>query len=628
MALQAPQHQRQLPYAGPSQQHEPTSLLTTQPKRPLEDSQEWVLFSPTGAPSTAQTHTTSTERTPKTAGRSRISDFGSLDTAARSQDEEEDDDITCQGTELDEEDNEELDSLDDGLHAFHEPPESSGPGQRPYQSGSILPTHDGLGGFRASASPVQEQLWHYERYNPRRRHARRRSSVQKKLDALEAVDELHHDNENNQRIEKWRMEQSKALLEEVERETRRQRRMSRQSTTRSPVELVAEDQASMGGPSMEEVLTRPDPGSKPIPQVENESIWRRFTRHFIHDLMGIDEDLLSVLFGESLPVDAMPAQNDTAPENKDTSRDLAAPSADFREQRLFQRIARELGILIYHISEHPGAFSTYLRTQETPDYAGLSGSRISEHNIAPAVSTTDANTASISNPAAVTFAPTLQQTNHTTDASLWGIETDARDDPFDVTRSKPLPNIAEEPSHVTTTATAAAMQEREYWERELDIKMVFNYLRNRFSASRTLPPSSPEASSTGQPRRDSGFDGYAATTVDLSTSPGSRKRAALIRRHHPLTARSAAAERTGGTGAARRVDLLHRHHLHHHNHGHNHGGLAGLSTLKRPGSSSCASQSTRSKKSLSRHSGSSSRNYWDLGGSVGSAGFGSDAGIA
>ena len=612
MAL-APQQQRQIPYAGPSQQPQSISVSPPLQRRPLDESQEWILFSPDAAPSTIQTHTTSTERTPKTAGRSRLSDFGSLDTAARSQDEaDEEDDVTCQGTEIDEEENEELDSLDDGLHAFHEAPEAGGLAQRPYQSGSILPTHDGLGGFRASATPAQEQLWQYERYNPRRRHARRRSSVQKRLEAMESTEEANHENEKTQRIERWRMEQSRALVEEIERETRRQRRMSRVSVARSSADAMTEDQASMSGPSMEEILTRPDSSHQPSQEMESETFWQRFTRRVIHDLIGIDENLLSVIFGETLPPEAVAP---TAPSVQDQGLALLPTSS--WDHRLLQRIARELGILVHHLSEHPGAFSTYLHTQDPPAYAGLAPFLNSDHQATTTVSPVETNQASLSNPSAIPFAPTLQQPDYSADASMWGIDTDTNADISGVARPTHLPNITEEPSSPPAAATIA--QEREYWERELDVKMVFSYLRKRFSSR----PTSPEPEHAPAFRRDSGYGGCG----EMSTSPESRKRAALIRRHHPLTSRSATAER-GGATASRRSELLHRHHLHQASHGYNHGGLAGVVGLRRPGSSSCASQSTRSKKSLSRRSGGSSRNYWDLGGSIGSAGFGSDAGVA
>jgi hypothetical protein len=177
-----PQSSRQIPQHAP----EPASEVATssqQLKRPLEASEEWILFSPIAPSTTARTQTTSTERTPRTAGLSRFSEFGSLDTAAQS---DQDGDVgTFLGTE------EELDSLDDGLHAFHEPSEYGAPASRLLQSGeTVLPTHDGLGEFQPDAT-MQEHMWQFER--PRRRAVRRRSSVQRHFTTLDETEEVNQE---------------------------------------------------------------------------------------------------------------------------------------------------------------------------------------------------------------------------------------------------------------------------------------------------------------------------------------------------------------------------------------------------------------------------------------------------
>src|SRR5664279_894600 len=88
------------------------------PPQPLEESQEWILFSPIAPSVTDGTYTTSTGRT-RTAGRSRISDFGSLDTAARSYGYDEGSEHTEGAIEEEEaEEDGELDSLDSHLHEF------------------------------------------------------------------------------------------------------------------------------------------------------------------------------------------------------------------------------------------------------------------------------------------------------------------------------------------------------------------------------------------------------------------------------------------------------------------------------------------------------------------------------
>src|SRR5579871_542547 len=221
MAFRQPQHRphtsRQLSFP----ESELVPIASSQRKRSLEESEEWILFSPTAAPSTiTKTQTTSTERTPRTAVLSHLSDFGSLDTAAHS-DDQDDENITEHGSEPDDE--AELDSLDDGLHAFHEPSEVSSPRHRLDHSEGVFPTHDGFGKFGDNSAAIHQQLWQFERSH--RRKQRRTSSVQRTLDALEQLDGPSQESERIRRIEKWRLEQSRALLEEIERETRRMRQM-------------------------------------------------------------------------------------------------------------------------------------------------------------------------------------------------------------------------------------------------------------------------------------------------------------------------------------------------------------------------------------------------------------------
>ncbi|KAF1809408.1 hypothetical protein P152DRAFT_403559, partial [Eremomyces bilateralis CBS 781.70] len=466
-------------------------------KRTLEDSQEWVLFSPdtaTSSPSLIRTHTASTGRTLRTVGLTRYSDVGSLDTAARSDqissdaygDEDAidvDNDLTCHGS--DEEGTADLDSLDDGLHAFHELSDwSGGPRARLDQSGgTVLPTHDGFGSFNASGTQavMQEQIGQFERYNTRRRGSsqvrRRTSSIQRRLDALQEVEELTGEHDRIQMVERWRLEQSKALLEEIERETRRMRRMSRTIG------------AAMSAASATGVDEPP----------ENESWWQRFTRKVIRDLMGIDENLLSVIFGEALPIEATASGdgNDSAgttPTNS-TMRDILAEGQDELdhswEHRLLSRIARELGSLVHQLSEHPGAFSTYVRTQETPTYVGARGPSSRQPTTHPTGTIAHDNspfgplsplTPTTSNSTGPLFQPTVQTAHRTppfSDPSLWGIEEE----------EEPLPS---DPRHFNEL-------DRVYWERELDAKLIFNFLRQRFSSR----PSSPTPEASGLSRSPS-----------------------------------------------------------------------------------------------------------------------------
>ncbi|ETI27966.1 hypothetical protein G647_00415 [Cladophialophora carrionii CBS 160.54] len=514
-----------------NQSQESASQTHLQPT-PISESQEWVLFSP----STAESTITRTQ-TGQTAGASRASDI-SLNTAGRSGRLEPsvfDEDVTEDG---------ELDSLDDGLHAFRESPLY--PTISNQTQGAVLPAHDGLGSFQASSPPVLEQLWQHEAYNPKRKHDghhRRPSSVQRRLDTIDEI-EAQASEEKRMRIEKWRIEQSQALMDEVERETRRRlRRGSRQSTYQETLASVNEDVLGTT-PKQSDFLSQPGEQLG-----ESEPFWRRITRRFIRDVIGIDEPLLSVIFGESLPEEALEQRPSSSnPLSTIPEQTLVGPDVEDSTWRdkLLQRIARELGVFVHQLSPHPGAFATYSRS---PDYAGmpvLVAHSKQQNSVPSAVEARVPDT--VSSAMTPNFPPTVRDPAH---AESWGFEEDA------VSATSPL------------NSSRSLQREREYWERELDLKMVFRYLRDRFVSRSSTQ--SPQASR--QPIED------AAT------------RTAIIRQHHPLIART--------QRSPVRVRRESR------------------TSIKRP-TSSCASESVRSSRKASLVMSGSSRNYWDIGGSVGS----------
>ncbi|GAB1740172.1 hypothetical protein NU219Hw_g5085t1 [Hortaea werneckii] len=601
MAFRQPQ-QRPQPLRQPSLSRQTADVqapASPAHKRPVEDSQEWILFSPRYADGRSQTTTTTTSQTPRTA---TATDLGSLETHIRSQPADSAEEATCQGTEVDDE-NEELDSLDDGLHAFqHNPFSASSNHQLDQSGGTVLPTHDGLGAF--SSGGLQEQLWQFERYNPhRRRHVRRRSSIQQRLDEVE--EESEHDliDERTARIEKWRLEQSKAVLEEIEKETRRRRRrMSRMSALSgaasnvAPVETNDTYNESIAGeysalPKSQEQAPQP-----------TESWWQRITKRVIQDLIGLDENTLSVIFGEQLPEDPSPTPTPQSPIASSAARhDSRVTFRDNEyhwETRFLERIARELGVLIHQLSEHDGrAFSTYQSILEVPEYAGLPPmhEQQEQQQRQPSLRSQrrrkSAEPGPESAPSDALFTPTVPQTTASPgeqpDTSLWGIEEEPHDQ------------------------DDAALQERAYWERDIDVNMIFSYLRRRFSSGGA--PAEPQPEPAGPlPASWATINSAGPAGAALGTSPESFRRAELIRQQHPLVSRAATAkDRTPSSPSIRRDSLLRRYQLQQLHH-------------KRAGSSSCASQSTkRSRRSRS----TSSRNYWDLGGgSVGSLGSGGGPG--
>ncbi|KAF2834841.1 hypothetical protein M501DRAFT_1020446 [Patellaria atrata CBS 101060] len=612
MAFQQTQHRppplRRPSYSSPTPQPAELSAASPQRKRALEESEEWVLFSPSvAAPSTlTRTHTTSTERTPRTAGLSRLSDFGSLDTAAHSDRHGEGQDgETIYG---DEEEEGELDSLDDGLHAFHEPSEYSAPIRRLDESDrhpGVLPTHDGLGTFGTNEA-IQEHLWQFERYNPRRRLHRRRSSVQKRLDTMQE-EQVDEEDERTKRIEKWRMEQSLALLEEVERETRRRRRLSTRNINRNRRDSAHLTETMPTRRSKLAAVTTVSVGAEGAEEAnERENFWQRFTKR-IRDLIGIDEDLLSVIFGEALPEEIRaqgPSTSTTLslPEVPE-GQELTTYDVQNWEYKLLQRIARELGIIVNQLSEHPGAFTTYLRTQEPSLYAGLSGTNID--NLNPiSTSTASFNNINTSSPISTTtahlFAPTLTASPPlVNEVSHWGIDTD------------PTPDLDSTPKNPSPLANHAARDmetERAYWEKDFDVKMVFSFLVNRFSSR---PPSSSSLSSTTTPSAPRHT--IPVTVAQVKRVEEAGRRAQMIRRLHPLANeleneneyRTSTSAREQLQSASGNVNKKHRY------------------TPMMPTSrSSCASQSTRKSKSKG-----SSRHYWDLAGSARTVGTESAVGV-
>ena len=520
-----------------------------------------------------QTYTASTAQTPGTAALSRLSDFGSLETAARL----EQDALENRAVEEDpaDDDGEELDSLDDGLHAFQE---SSLYLEGPHcnQSESILPRHDGLGMFPLSGPSVQEQLWHFEQHNPRKRtatgHHRRRSSVQRRLDAVDDNDETSMERERFERIEKWRLEHSKILLEEVERQTRR--RLSRASQSQpSSVHLTNQD---IEAKSEERPRLQPASSGESAKSVsglitEREPFWQRVTRKVIRDFIGLDDAILSIIFGEALPPETFKPTVGLSSSRSAPNLSQAFNNDKGWEKRLLDRLAREIGVLVQQLSDHPGAFSTQT-TPQPLDYAGIpvpSLPQTSSLSLSPDNPPIPRSTSATS-PIDPHFTPTLQQRQQPTTsapsassssdnhhAALWGIEE-------------------EEPP-----TTSQPQTDLDYWERPPTLKTIFHLLHTRFISSRPSTPHHhpPKAKPTNN--------------IATASTADSLRRAALIRQHHPLVSRAHNAR-------ARAENSLRLYS------GNSHFSFG----EKRRGDSSCASVSAKRRRS------GSSRNYWDLGGST------------
>lgn len=554
-----------------------SAILAVPTRQEQAESQTWVLFTPGTDAGTTTSYLSSIQDDQVTPGRSRISDLGSLDTVARSDFNSQPDNSAVPTDVLEPEDDAELDSLDSHLSEFRTAPYHYAQQQGMEHTAPVFPSHDGLGSFRlngpGTSIEVQERLYAFEQFNPNHIRHRRESF---ELARLELESEEAQELERNRRIEAWRLEQSQLLLEDIRKETRRRRRQSEASQpktapshaktdgfgTRGALDEAADDAHCSGGDWHDQDASEPmDMGG---------GLWSRITRKVICDVMGIDDRMLAILFGEALPGDESISSTPTASRMDSSNPAFAQTESDSRgddstwQLHMLERIAQELGHFIHRLSAHPGAFSTYSRMQQMPlPYAGLP---VIPETAAPDSSEPTQNPEN-SVPTMPQFHPTVSQ-------------------PVDIPGARPSVPSATSPSmpDITPRESAQSFTQQE-WEQDLDVRLVFRYLRSRFTTSLSSAPQ------------------FTSGTSDLATSSTQElaAKAARIRQHHPLVSHSHAhhrprpAERRTFKVTTPSSPVALRHH-----------------------NGNCATQSTRrSGRRGSVSSRHSSRHYWDIGGSVG-----------
>jgi len=260
----------------------------------------------------------------------------------------------------------ELDSLDSHLPEFRTVPYQLQPSPH---TAPILPAHDGLGSFRLDRQELgaqfQEHLYAFEQFNPRRVR-RRRESMELADQDLEGDEARETD--KMRRIEEWRLEQSQFILEEIEKESRRRRLSELRGQRQGPVNQHTEGFLTLRTESQD---TEWHDHSNPASTEKSENGWTQTIRTVIRDLIGIDDKVLSVLFGEGLPDDDDLSTTPKASQINIADSTYSRQDTTWQE-RILARIARELGLLVHRLSDHPGAFSAYVRMQQMPlPYAGL-----------------------------------------------------------------------------------------------------------------------------------------------------------------------------------------------------------------------------------------------------------------
>ncbi|KAI0019295.1 hypothetical protein F4780DRAFT_447859 [Xylariomycetidae sp. FL0641] len=569
MAFHQPTRQAAQRVFRPSHEPEDTHAAPQPASQSVEDSQTWVLFAPAATDAgTTTSYLTSTHKSDITPGRSRLSDLGSLHSIARSyaSTEQQHSSSFIDAIDEDDEDDGELDSLDSHLPEFRSTPQFYESSQALHHATPVVPAHDGLGSFQLDrevmGADVQNRLYAFEQYNPRR-VKRRRESLD--LAQAEFEDEEVRTSDKMRRIEAWRLEQSRYLLEEIQKETRRRRKSSVLSSSLArSADQKAEDVATSsatGDPAADQIDQGEewhDQGASELGG-EHDSVWDRITRKVIRDLMGIDDKMLSILLGEELPDD-----EDLSSTPRASGPSIAEQIADMPMEnstdsswqlRMLERVAKELGLLVHQLSGHPGAFSTFSRIQQTPiPYAGLPS--IPEATADPTAN----HKAYQRQPAMPEFKPTIPPQTR----------------PIDVPPARNVGGSHQGQSPIHGEPSAAATFTQDEWEQDLDVRLVFRYLRSRFlSRSNSV----------------TGLSGTTHSHLATSSTQDAAAKAARVRQHHPLVARPRPMERRKSKAATPSSPVLFRH------------------------ASSCASQSTR--RSVRRSSCSSSRHYWDIGGSVG-----------
>lgn len=523
-----------------------------------------------------------------------MSDLGATSTADGQASEEDAEGVDsvghAQGVARDEEDG--LDSLDSHLYAFDEPYMQRSLLDE-HNTAAVLPAHDGLGSFLERTNISQEHVLPL----PQRPITRIQSAL-----ALGDDDEMEVG--RAERIQAWRLEQSQILLERIEKEigqikTRKaavdDRGKSSLDSTREIKDTLQSsdhDRNHALGVAMESngMRASAENGSRHDGDGDDDDttmpFWKRITRRVIRDIIGIDEPLLSIIMGETLP-----EVNDTSgpsafltgdPLDARQDDDVAEAQHGW-EERLLERIALELGKVVHRISKHPGAFQTYLKTQEPPPYVGRTSSTSAAPKLpTPALSIDHRRSIDLTNGGSSQFFPSIPPLQASSPAATTAAAAG-------MARITPLPSMSSS-AHLEAERLRL---EREYWERELDISMVFSFFRSRFGRS-PRPLGLFNRPSTVVPSNTVTSAAAAAAAVASTTHSSAAARAAAIRQHHPLVSQPAS------------------HHL---------SFFPPASSLKR---SSCTSTSTTkskkargSERSATTTSTTSRNYYWDFGGAPG-----------
>ncbi|KAH0492306.1 hypothetical protein TgHK011_007265 [Trichoderma gracile] len=444
-----------------------------------EEAQTWVLFSPpTDVTTTSYLTEDEHDQSLETPGRSRLSDLGSLNTVARTgsaaaaaaQNDEAQSSALSAAADESQADDAELDSLDGHLPGFRSVPRSG-------FAMPVLPAHDGLGSFHLDQPTLgldaQDHIFQFERFNPRRVRRRMNSFDEAQFELEQAqVQEA----EKRERIEAWRLEHSRIIFEEVQREARRSRMMQQKRVVaQKPAPPKTEESTDAEDMTWHEE----DPDTHPEDKEDSEGFITRITRKVLRDLLGIDEKILSVMLGGDLLDDEELSRTPRPSEQgRGTGEATAAETEESWHMRILETVSRELGLLVNHLSKHPGAFSTYSHVHQVPlPYAGLPSIPETADSRTSASGRTTADKPGESR--FPEFRPTMRHALRAADRP---------------SLRSTAPDVLLHDVSMGDTFT------QDEWEQEMDIKLVFRYLVSRFT-SRPEPTLAPELTTRPVPAK-------------------------------------------------------------------------------------------------------------------------------
>ena len=455
---------------------------------------------------------------------------------------------------------EDVDSLDDGLGAFEDHPTHSQLAAHAESSQTVLPTHNGFGLFPGSNSPVQHQIWQHEQYNPQRTEGPQlqpglRSRQNSPNNGVQALSQQ----EKNQRIENWRLEQSQNVLAEIRKATSRRRRRRR-----TPVAIQGVDADASPESTPTENLSAPlDP----------------VARHIIRSIMRVDDETLFLIFGESVA----PAAAQRSPEVQACVKYNPEPAS----MSIFSQIARQLGDFVHQISSQINLNNPQPWANESVPCASIpTSARFDFEASRPSFRASAEQSAALDQTTGTAPLPSRAQRRRTSSVTTASVVSERRVEAQEVRQHPRRRHRIPRRTSYTRNEAAESPPDVQYWEQDLDVKLVFSFIRSRVASPRiAATPATPFVAS--RPSR------FASLSDSL-------RRAALIRHQHPLIASPLPSTASHASTMSPLSQIL---------------GRRQSCENESVVGGSCATQSKKSKTSHSRSiSLGSSRNYWDFGG--------------